>query len=105
MLRYLPTVREDWRFIRDAMRLRDVSPTLPGFLKAPAMTANCIYVPLLTAAARAADELSIAAVTRGIERPGRRSCLVEIRMRGADWGAVGVFAGFLVFTMLAKGAG
>ena len=58
-----------------------------------------------TAAARAADELSIAAVTRGIERPGRRSCLVEIRMRGADWGAVGVFAGFLVFTMLAKGAG
>ncbi len=105
MLRYLPTVREDWRFIRDAMRLRDVSPTLPGFLKAPVMTVNCIYVPLLTAAARAADELSIAAVTRGIERPGRRSCLVEIRMRGADWGAVGVFAGFLVFTMLAKGAG
>ena len=54
---------------------------------------------------RAADELFIAAVTRGIERPGRRSCLVEIRMRGADWGAMGVFAGFLVFTMLAKGAG
>ena len=53
------------------------------------MTVNCIYVPLLTAAARAADELSIAAVTRGIERPGRRSCLVEIRMRGADWGSRG----------------
>lgn len=28
MLRYLPTIREDWRFIKDAMRLRDVSPTL-----------------------------------------------------------------------------
>ncbi len=50
MLRYLPTIREDWRFIKDAMRLRDVSPTLWGFLKAPAMTVNCIYVPLLTAA-------------------------------------------------------
>ena len=54
MLRYLPTIREDWRFIKDAMRLRDVSPTLWGFLKAPAMTVNCIYVPLLTAARRAA---------------------------------------------------
>ena len=45
MLRYLPTIREDWHFIKDAMRLRDVSPTLWGFLKAPAMTVDCIYVP------------------------------------------------------------
>ena len=50
MLRYLSTIREDWHFIKDAMRLRDVSPTFAGFLKAPAMTVNCIYVPLLTAA-------------------------------------------------------
>lgn len=48
MLRYLPTIREDWYSIRDAMLLRDVSPTFWGFLKAPAMTVNCIYVPLLT---------------------------------------------------------
>lgn len=84
MLRYLPTIREDWHFIKDAMRLRDVSPTLWGFLKAPAMTVNCIYVPLLTAASKAADELSIASVTRGIENPKPRTCLVEIQMRAAD---------------------
>ena len=42
------------------MRLRDVSPTLWGFLKAPAMTVNCIYVPLLTVASKAADWLSAA---------------------------------------------
>ena len=83
MLRYLPTIREDWHFIKDAMRLRDVSPTLCGFLKAPAMTVNCIYVPLLTAASKAADELSIASVTRDIENPKPRTCLVEIQMRAA----------------------
>lgn len=83
MLRYLPTIREDWHFIKDAMRLRDVSPTLRGFLKAPAMTVNCVYVPLLTAASKAADELSIASVTRGIENPKPRTCLVEIQMRAA----------------------
>ena len=38
------------------------------------MTVNCSYVPLLTAASRAADELSIAAVTRGIENPKERTC-------------------------------
>ena len=42
MLRYLPTIREDWHYIKDAMRLRDASPTPWGFLKAPAMTINCI---------------------------------------------------------------
>ena len=72
MLRYLPTIRGDWHFIKDAMRLRDVSPTLWGFLKAPVMTVNCIYVPLLTAASKAADELSIASVTRGIENQNAR---------------------------------
>lgn len=94
MLRYLPTIREDWHFIKDAMRLRDVSPTFWGFLNAPAMTVHCIYVPLLTAASKAADELSIAAVTRGIESPRPRTCLVEMRMRPADWAVMILLAAF-----------
>ena len=105
MLRYLPAVSEDWRFIRDAMRLRDVSPTLWGFLKAPAMTVNCIYVPLLTAASRAADELSIASVTRGIESPKERTCLVKIQMRPADFLAMALFAAFLAAELAWKEAG
>ena len=99
MLRYLPTIREDWHYIKDAMRLRDVSPSLLGFLKAPAMTVNCIYVPLLTAASKAADELSIASVTRGIENPKPRTCLVEIQMRAADWGTLALFAAFFIFEL------
>lgn len=104
MLRYLPTIREDWHFIKDAMRLRDVSPTLWGFLKAPAMTVNCIYVPLLTAASKAADELSIASVTRGIENPKPRTCLVEIQMRAADCLSAALFLAFLVTELICKGA-
>ena len=105
MLRYLPTIREDWHSIRDAMRLRDVSPTLWGFLKAPIMTINCIYVPLLTAASKAADELSIACVTRGIENPKPRTCLVSIRMRAADWLVIALFAAFFATELFWKGAG
>ena len=103
MLRYLPTIREDWHFIRDAMRLRDVSPSLWGFLRAPAMTVNCLYVPLLSAASRAADELSIAAVTRGIENPKLRTCLVTVRMTAADWAVLALFAAFLAIELLGKG--
>ena len=102
MLRYLPTIREDWHYIKDAMRLRDVSPTFGGFLKAPAMTVNCIYVPLLTAASKAADELSIASVTRGIEDPKPRTCLVDIQMRSADWLVMALFAAFLAAEIVWK---
>ena len=105
MLRYLPTIREDWHYIKDAMLLRDVSPNFWGFLKSPAMTVNCIYVPLLTAASKAADELSIASVTRGIENPNPRTCLVKIRMRAADFAAMVLFAAFLTAEIVWKAVG
>lgn len=105
MLRYLPTIQEDWHYIKDAMRLRDVSPTLWGFLKAPALTVNCIYVPLLTAASKAADELSIASVTRGIENPKPRTCLINIRMQAADFLVLVLFAAFLTGEIVWKAVG
>ena len=71
--------------------MRDVSPTLIGFIRQPVMTVECIYVPLLTAASKTADELSIAAVTRGIENPEPRTCLVRIQFRLADFIIASVF--------------
>ena len=94
MLRYLPTVGEDWRYIKDAMRMRDVFPSVRGFLTAPGMTVECIYVPFMMAASKAADELSIAAVTRGIENPKPRTCLVQIRLGITDAAAVLLFLGY-----------
>ena len=85
MLRYIPTIREDWHYIKDAMKMRDVSPSLRGLFSNPGMTVDCIYVPLMMAASKAADELSIAAVARGIENPKPRTCLVQIGFRAADW--------------------
>jgi energy-coupling factor transporter transmembrane protein EcfT len=84
MLRYIPTIREDWRYIKDAMRLRDVSPSVKGLFTHPAMTVECLYSPLLMTASKAADELAIASVTRGIENPTPRTCLVRIRFRPQD---------------------
>ena len=80
MLRYIPTIQEDWRFIKDAMRMRGISPNIIGFIKNPIMTIECIYVPLMMAASKAADELSIAAITRGIENPKKRTCLIKINI-------------------------
>ena len=56
-----------------------------------------------SAASRAADELSIAAVTRGIENPKLRTCLVTVRMTAADWAVMALFAAFLAIELLWKG--
>lgn len=104
MLRYLPTIREDWHFIKDAMRLRDVSPSLAGLLTHPVRTVECVYVPLMMAASKAADELSIASVTRGIENPRPRTCLVQIRFRAVDVLAVFCFAAYFAAGRLCREA-
>lgn len=103
MLRYVPTIQEDWRFIKDAMRMRDVSPSPKGLLTHPAMTVECIYVPLMMAASKAADELSIASITRGIENPKPRTCLVQIHIGPADILAGVCFAAYLAVGLYWKG--
>lgn len=103
LLRYLPVIREDWGFIKDAMRMRDVSPSFKGLLTQPAMTAECVYVPLMMSASKAADELSIASVTRGIENPKPRTCLTQIRFRTADVLAACGFLGYFIAGLYLRG--
>ena len=103
MLRYIPTIKEDWCYIKDAKRLRDVTPSVKGIIKNPVMTIECIYVPLMMVASKTADELSIAAVTRGIENPKPRTCLVRIKMKWIDWFIIALFISFFLLELFAKG--
>ena len=64
-------------------------------LENPAMTVECLYVPLLMTASNTAEELSCAAVTRGIENPKPRTCLLAIRFRWRDLVAI-VLAVFIL---------
>ena len=103
MLRYIPSVCEDWNYIKDAMRLRDVKPSLFGFFKNPVMMVECLYVPILMTASNTADELSAAAVTRGIENPKPRTCLLQIKFRKRDWIAIAFAVYVLVLGCVWRG--
>lgn len=94
MCRYFPVVKEDWRYIRGAMRLRGIYLSPKGFLTKPAITVECLYVPLMMSASKAADELSAAAVSRGIENPQHRTCLIDLRWRFTDSAAMLLFGAF-----------
>lgn len=73
-IRYIPSLIEEWRHIRDAMRVRRVTAGIANPFKKIAQTAECYLVPLFLCAIKTSDELSAAAVTRGIENPCEPTC-------------------------------
>ena len=87
MFRYFPVVKEDWGFIRDAMALRGITFSPLYCVKNPELVIDALYVPILTAASKAADELSVAAITRGIENPEPRTNRLDIRFSAWDGAA------------------
>lgn len=85
-LRYFPAIKEELSYIRDAMRLRDIR----GLEKVEGMV-----VPMMISATETAEELSAAAVTRGIENPARKTSVIRLRLGLLDWCAM---AAAVVFT-------
>lgn len=75
-LRYFPAIKEEAGYIRDAMRLRNI--------RGP-QKAEALIVPLMVSATATAEELSAAAVTRGIEDPAKKTSLVELHISVWDW--------------------
>lgn len=100
MLRYFPMIKEDYNSIKDAMKMRDISPNIIGFIKNPIMTIECIYVPIMMGASKIADELSAAAVARGIENPNPRTCMQTIQYSIWDFISIGYFGAMLILCVL-----
>lgn len=95
-LRYFPTLGQEIGYIRDAMRLRaiPVSKRVEAF-----------FVPLMMSATTTADELSRAAVCRGIDNPAPRSDTEHLRLGAADWTILAIGAAVCLFVILKYGVG
>lgn len=83
-IRYFPAIKEETAYIRDAMKLRNIR----GMEKI-----ECMVVPVMISATTTAEELSAAAVTRGIENPAKKTSLVKMKFRTQDF--VCLFIGVL----------
>jgi energy-coupling factor transport system permease protein len=102
-LRFFPTVKVEFLCIRDAMKLRGIRLNLKNILGRPFTLLESILVPLIFRCANIAEELSAAAVTRGIEREGRRrTSLRDLTFRRGDAAASAVFAAFSVAAVLGR---
>lgn len=73
-LRYFPAIKEETGHIRDAMKLCGIR----GIVKLK------LVVPLMICATETAEELSAAAVTRGIENPAKKTSVIELHLGVLD---------------------
>ena len=87
-LRYFPAIREEVGYIRDAMKLRNIR----GLDRL-----ECTVMPLMVSATETAEELSAAAVTRGIENPARKTSAVSLRISPLDF--LGMLAGLALLVI------
>lgn len=77
-LRYFPTMAEEWNYIKDAMALRGITVSVAGVLRHPIRMMEYVYVPMLVSASKISDEITQAAITRGIDHVGSRSCMEKV---------------------------
>lgn len=94
-LRYFPTMAEEWNYIKDAMALRGITTSFVGFLRHPVKIMEYVYVPMLVSASKISDEITQAAITRGIDHVGRRSCIEEVCFSIEDALIVTIYIGII----------
>lgn len=84
MRRFFPCIRRDYRQIREALTLREGG--LPFAKVAGSLRYfEYVMVPLLMSAGRVANELSIACLSKGLGRKGKKSSYIESRYGFVDY--------------------
>lgn len=80
IFRFFPTIGEEYRAIRDAMKMRGIR--LGG--KNPLLMVEYRLVPLMVSVVKIGDELSAAALTRGLGAPVKRTNVCQIGFHVQD---------------------
>ena len=85
LFRFFPTLGQEARAIRSAMRMRGISPLKNGIVYI-----ECALVPLMSCAVSIGEDLSAAALARGLGGPVRRTNVCAIGFGALDVAVIAV---------------
>ena len=85
LLRYIPTVTEDYRCLKDSLKIRGISVSAVQFFIHPIRTLEFLIVPILLRSVRVAEELSASLLLRGIEAFKDRTNLYPLQFKTIDY--------------------
>ena len=98
VMRFFPTIREEYSSISDAMKMRGIS--LGGGNAAKMIEYRMI--PLLFSCVNIGDELSAAAITRGLGGKVKRTSVETLKLRITDWFFITLFTAAAAVFILFK---
>lgn len=100
MFRFFSTIREEYQFIRDALRLRGI-----GTLAHPSEMLEYRMVSLLTELVQVGNELSASAMTRGLDAPNKRTNVCQSGFHTQDIIVFVFCAGIITLFIISKVTG
>ena len=84
MFRYFPAIKDDFFVIIDSMKLKGLYTSKRSAMLHPIRTMEFIIVPMLFKSLRTAEELSCAALVKGIENTGKKTSYFDVKLRSVD---------------------
>lgn len=91
LLRFIPTVKDEWIGVRKAMAFRGISLEPGAIVRAPLKTIEYILIPLLFSCISVMDELASASLARGLDAKRKRTSYEEVKLRVIDYIVMSVF--------------
>jgi len=96
ILRYMPTLREDYGYLKDSLKIRGIRTSGIQFFVHPIQSLEFMIVPILFRSVRVAEELSTSVLLRGIENYKNRTNIYPLKFTRID-------AVYILFTVIAVG--
>lgn len=100
MLRFIPTVQEEWDGVRKAMAFRGISLEAGAVIRAPFKTIEYILIPLLFSCISVMDELASASLARGLDAERKRTSYETVKMRFPDYSIMLLFIGIVISAVI-----
>lgn len=99
IIRFIPSVSDEWSGIRKAMVFRGISLEPSDIIKSPFKIVEYVLIPLLFSCIAVMEEMAAAALARGIESEGKRSSFERVKLGALDYIIMTVFTGLLIYIL------
>ena len=90
--RYIPSIQEDFKYLKDSLRVRNIPLSPRCFILHPVRTIEYLLVPILMRSFKFSDELAASAMLRGLDNGRCKTQLRILRVRYVDIAALSVTA-------------
>lgn len=90
IIRFIPTISGEFRTIREAMKVRGFTGNIFKTLLHPLKNVEYSLVPLIFRSIKVGDELSAAAIVRGIENPVKKNSYYSNKLDILDFFIIGI---------------